>query len=212
MREYLLAEWEDRKFAVAFVTSLYMIFFAIAAIWDNWNLEQFFTNTAITFWISTGIMGHEADKERRDRQYSLLPISLSTYSVARIVDLVIMKAYLLLFWFVFLVVRPEGFATDKFWYMLSFSTNAMTIILVFVLYHDFSFFHTRKYRLGMIAITVVALASLIFGGLSGQFAGLNIGHDAMTNNPIAYLVYAALFVALALLAVRVFNRRRSYVA
>jgi hypothetical protein len=212
MKEYILAEWDDRKYGIAFVTTLYAIFFAAAAIWGNWNIDQFFTNTAVTFWISTGIMGHEADKEKRDRHYVLLPISLRSYSLVRIADLMITKFWLLLFWFVFLLVHPEGFTSDKFWYMLSFSTIAISIILVFVLYHDFGFFHTWKYRISLYVIGLLVVVGLITGGLSGRFAGLNIGHDAMTNNPIAFSIYAGLFLTMATVSVGVFMRRRSYVA
>ncbi|MDH3216356.1 MAG: ABC-2 transporter permease [Candidatus Krumholzibacteria bacterium] len=212
MKEYIVAEWQDRKIAMAIATTLYIGFFALAAIFDSWDVEQFFTNTAITFWITTGIMGSEADKERRDRLYSLMPIPRRHYSIARIVDLVITKLWLLLFWFVFLLVRPEGFTADKFWYMLSFSVIAMTIILVFVLYHDLGYFQTWRYRIGLLATGVLVIAVLIFGGLSGRFAGLNIGHDALTNNPTAFLVYAVLFLTMASACVGVFMRRRSYVA
>ena len=212
MKEYILAEWEDRKIGMAIVTTLYLVLFALAAIWDNWNIDQFYTNSAVTFWISTGIMGSEADKERRDRLFALMPISLRSYSVARIADLIVTKLWLLVFWFVFLLVRPEGFTADKFWYMLSYSLIAMTIILVFVLYHDLGYFQTWKYRIGMLATGLVFVGFLIFGGLSGRIAHWDIGHDTLTNNPIAFLVYAGLFLSLAAASVRVFIRRRSYVA
>jgi len=212
MKEYILAEWEDRKLGMAVVTVLYLSFFALFAIWRDWDIELFYSNTAVTFWISTGIMGSEADKERRDRLFALMPISLRSYSVARVVDLVVTKLWLLLFWFVFLLVRPEGFAIDKFWYMLSYSLIAMIIILVFVLYHDLGYFQTWKYRIGILATGVLVVALLIFGGLSGRFGRWDIGHDALTNNPIAFLVYAGLFLVMASACVQVFMRRRSYVA
>ena len=212
MKEYILAEWEDRKTGLVIATILYGVFFAIAALWGDWDINQFYTNSAIVFWIATGIMDSAADKERRDRLYTLMPISLRAYSIARVVDVLFLKLWLLILWFVFLLVRPEGFTIDKFWYMLSFSTIAVTIILVFVVYHDLGFFETWKYRIGMAAFGLLVLVVLIAGGMSGRFAGWDIGHDALTDNPIAFLVYLCLFFVLATISIRVFMRRRSYVA
>ena len=212
MKEYILAEWEDRRIGMMIVTIVYGFFFLVAAFGSNWDIEQFYRNTAITFWISVGVLGSRADKERRDRLFTLVPISLRSYSIARVVDLVVTKGWLLLLWFVFLLVRPDGFTIDKFWYMLSYSTIAMIIILAFVLYHDLGYFHTWRYRIGLLVMGFFVLIVLIFGGLSGSFGWWHVGHDALTNNPTAFLVYAAMFLVMASASVRVFMRRRSYVA
>ena len=126
MTAYIRAEWEDRWIGMLVVTLIYGFFFVVNAIWNEWDMEQFFSNTAVTFWIATGIMGSEADKERRDRLYVLMPMSRRRYAIARIADVIVSKSYLLLFWLVFLVARPGTVEMNDVWYTYSFSLSTTT--------------------------------------------------------------------------------------
>jgi len=213
MRDYLTTEIRYRLFPFVVATVLYLMFFFVAVALDKWDLNQFFTNSAIAFWVSTGIMRSKANKERRDRLYTLLPLPLTHLSRVRVLDVLLSKAYLLLYWIVFLLVRPAGFAIDKFWYMLSFSALAVSIVLGLKIHHDLGYFNHRKPRYVLYTLFVVFLAVLIWGGTNQEFQDYAARyHDQLTNNPYAFAVWAVVLLALTRLSMVVFARRASYVA
>ena len=213
MWKMLKAEFEYSK---GIILTAYLLTFLTLII--CWQLEVggvylLSAATTIIFFFSIPIMGSRSDKEKRDRFYVGLPVTLKQISVNRLLFMILFQAGIFFIWGIIFFLDHFGHDNQAIWTMITTSAFVIIIIEFFVLYHDFGYFQTGQYRM----IYIMTLI-FFFSGLIGSVTNDLINPEAISfGNTIRKTfwdaaVYCMLCFGMLYFNHQLFMRRKSYLS
>ena len=212
MVQLLRAELRYHKVGLTTTYVVAMLFLIADQIWNLEGVHGLSIFTAITFFAALIVWGIEDDKEKRDRLYCLLSISLSKLSLGRLLFVILFQGGMFVLWLV--VYFLEHITTDSWviWSMFSMNAFFLAIVTLFIIYHDLGYFLTRKYQayfwLAIISVTAT-IAYLVY---------IRIMHETLSFGPTfpKTVVHSAILNVIAgtllLLSHKFFVRRKSYLS
>jgi len=171
------------------------------------------TNSFFVYFFNIGFIGADADKDKRDRHDTLLPLSIRETAVSRLLLVIFFQLVLFALWFIFLIFSGEEATLRTICRMFSVNAMNLAIVALFVIHHDLGFFDGKKYSritygfLGMIGIVTGLLA--YFGKIRAVWGFI---FDTLYPSPAGALLFSLIAAGLYFLSINIFVRRKSYLA
>jgi hypothetical protein len=212
MWQILKAELDYTKEGLMFAYAITALFFVAAAYWESWNIFGFMANTTITYFIAMGILGSEADAEKRTRFLAGLPMTPHQLAIIDLLYVTLVQLGMVLFWTSLLLFKPEGTTPQTFWGMLSQNGLVLSVITIFIINTHLGFYGAKKYKRLTYGI-LLALALLVVGLI--YFGHINAVTKFLWNHFVSVsgaLASTLLWLGLSYLSLMIFVRRKSYLA
>lgn len=212
MWHILKAELNYTKEGLLFAYAITLLFFMAAAYWESWDIFDFMANTTITYFIAMGILGSEAEGEKRTRLLAGLPTTPRQLAMVDLVYVALFQLGMVIFWIGLLPFKPEEATPQTFWGMFSQNGLLLSGITIFIIHHHFGFFGMKKYtRITYVILLALALVmvGLIYFGYINAVARFLWRHYRSASGA---LVSTFLWLSLSYFCVIIFVRRKSYLA
>jgi len=171
------------------------------------------TNSFFVYFANIGFIGADADKDKRDRHDTLLPLPIRETAVSRLLLVIFFQLVLFALWFIFLIFSGEEATSRTICRMFSLNAINLAVVALFVIHHDLGFFDGKKYSrityglLGLLFIAAGALA--YFGKMRVVWEFI---FDTLYPSPAGALLFSLLAAGLYVLSINIFVRRKSYLA
>src|SRR5262245_51309610 len=162
MWRLLQAEFDYHKTRLRFALLAALIFFLASLLGDWGGVYGLQGVTMIIFYVIMIIIGTYDDGEKRDRLQALLPVPLPEFSVSRLLFILFLQCAFFSLWLVVFLARHVPDDTKAWWSMLSLQATMLTIVNLFIIYHDLGYYETKRYRLRFFATLLVIVAVLFF--------------------------------------------------
>lgn len=145
MWQILKAEFNYTRTVLLIAYAIALAFFIMAAYWERWNIFEYTSNTAITYFIAIGVLGSEGDKEKRTRGYAGL--SITPWQIALVDFLYVTLVQLGMFarWLCLLIFKPESATAKTFWGLIAQNGFILSVITVFIIHHHLGFYGGKKF-------------------------------------------------------------------
>ncbi len=189
-----------------------LLFFIAAVIWEDWGISRYMISTAITYFITIGIVGSEGDTEKRTRYHAVLPVTPRQRAVVDLLYITLVQAGMFLLWLCMLVFKSSSATAPTFWSMFSLNGLILSLIAIFIIHTHFGFYGTKKYKridyaiLLLLIIAASTIGYLGYGRAAARFLWRHYGASS------GALVSTLLWLGLSYLSVIVCVRRKSYLA
>jgi hypothetical protein len=204
------AELDYTKHAWMFCFFLCTAVFGSLAVRNDWPILVYMMNTSAAYVITMGVVGLEADGEKRTRSIALLPLGPRRAALLDFVYVAVFQLAMVPLWLGLLAFRGEPLHASTLWSMVSHSGLTLSLITGFILHGHVTRFGRPAYKrlsylvlFGM-AAGVVALDR--FGQLGLLVPWLWKHYPA----PSGALASTLLWLALSVLGGMLYVRRRSY--
>lgn len=213
MWHVLKAEFEYNKNTIIFAYCIAFLAFIAGLVWELAGVYSLVTITFLLVFFSIAGMGSRTDKERRDRFYVKLPISLKQTSILRFLFPLLFYLGIFVLWIGAFFIHHIGHENHVFWSLIGMSALLFILIAFFTLYHDLGHFNTGKYRIIYICCLLLFFAGLVQLLIKGYLStkiisfGNNIHKTFWDAGGYALICFGMLY-----LNHHIFLRRKSYVA
>ena len=140
--------------------------------------DSFSTVSWMVYIFAFAALANKVQKEKRERFYIGLPVTLAKIGVTRLLLLLIVYSSLSLLWLFTFFMEYSIFHEEKLWVFLASNFLVLNSLMFALICHDLRFYPVKKYRaifLSSIALYFVLLMSLvIFIALAGtkEFASM----------------------------------------
>jgi hypothetical protein len=204
------AELLYTRLAWVFCFFLCIVVFGSLAVRNDWPIYHYMISTSISYMITMGVIGSEADGEKRTRSNTLLPVSPRQAALFDFLYVGVFQLGMVPLWVGVLALRGEPLRASTLWAMVSHSGLVLSLITCFLIHgHLTRFGRPRLKRLSYLilfglAACVVALDR--FGQLGPMVRWLWRHYPA----PSGALASTLLWLALSGLSAMLYVRRRSY--
>jgi hypothetical protein len=184
--------------------------FGSLAVRNDWAIYVYMVNTSLAYMVTMGVVGAEADGERRTRSIALLPLSPRQAALFDFLYLGVFQLGMVPLWMGVLALRGEPLRASTLWAMVSHSGLTLSLITCFIIHGHLTRFgrpHLKRLSylvLFGVAACVVALDR--FGQLGLVVRWLGRHYPA----PSGALASTILWLALSGLSTMLYVRRRSY--
>lgn len=171
------------------------------------------TNSFFVYFFNIGFIGADADKDKRDRHDTLLPLSIREIAVSRLLLVIFFQLGLLALWFIFLLFSGEEAAPRTICRMFSVNAMNLAIVALFVIHHDLGFFDGKKYlriTYGFLGIIGIVAGLLVY--FKKMRAVWEFIFDTLYPSPAGALLSSLIAAGLYFLSINIFVRRKSYLA
>ena len=204
------AELDYTKPAWIFCFFLCLAVFGSLAVRNDWPLSVYMMNTSVAYMITMGVVGIEADGEKRTRSIALLPLGPRQAALLDFLYVGVFQLALVPLWMGVLALRGEPLRASTLWAMVSHCGLTMSAITCFVIHGHLTRFgrpHLKR------------LSHLILFGLAASVVALDrFGHLGPASRwlwshylaPSGALASTFLWLALSALSTMLYVRRRSY--
>jgi hypothetical protein len=204
------AELLYTKQAWIFCYFLCIAVFGSLAVRNDWAPYVYMMNTSFSYMITMGVVGSEADGERRTRAIALLPVGPRQAALMDFLYVGVFQLGMVPLWMGVLALRGEPLRASTLWAMVSHSGLTLGLITCFIIHGHLTRFgrpHLKRLSylvLFGLAACVVALDR--FGQLGLMVRWLGRHYPA----PSGALASTLLWLALSGLSAMLYVRRRSY--
>ncbi len=169
--------------------------------------------TTVIFFVAIAIMTSKIDKEKRDRLYVMLPVTLRQVSAIRLLFVVLFQAGIFFFWGVIFFLDHLGPDNQAVWTMITTSAFVIIIIEFFALYHDLGYFQTGTYRMIYIATLILFFSGLIWSITNGLLNPEVISFgNTVRKTLLDAVAYSLICFAMLYFNHQLFKRRKSYLS
>jgi hypothetical protein len=163
-------------------------------------------------------------KEKAERYHATLPIARGEIALARllVIDLFWLTIFVL-FWILFLIIRPQSFQLSIIWYSLSVTGILVAVNAYPFIHRDLFYCFTGLYQkviLTFIYVILLLLATLLFSLTAilryfpdvplDSAVPLHASFAELTWMPIGALFFLMLGFGLSYLSLIVFQKRKHY--
>ena len=213
MWQVLKAEFEYNKGIVLTAYSLTSLTLIACLLWEVGGVYFLSSINVIIFFFCRPIMGSRSDKEKRDRLYVVLPVTLKRTSMNRILFTVLFQAGIFCIWGLLFFFDHFGHDNQAIWTMITTSAFVIMVMAFFALYHDFGYFQTGKYRIIYITTLLFFFSGLILAINSGYVSPERLSFG--TNNQKTFwdtFIYILLCLSMLVFNYHLFIRRKSYLS
>jgi len=214
MWRLMKAELSYYKFALLLGFGVCVLVAVASWIWNWGDLNTPIANSAFSYFITIAIIGSDADKEKRDRLYSLLPLSLREIAHGRMLLAVLFQISIFLLWLIFLAVTRESVTLRTICNMLSFSALTLAMIMFFVIHHDLGYFGNNKRYYGIyygfLGLAIVSIGFLYY--IQKLQTVLKYLFTTLYGLPAGAILFSVFALGMYILSLRIFMRRKSYLA
>ncbi len=212
MWQILKTELDYTKEGLIVGYAIALLFFIAAMMWENWDISSFMISTAITYFITIGIIGSEGDKEKRTRYHAALPVTPRERAAVDLLYITLVQAGMFVLWLGMLIFKSSSASASTFWSMLSLNGLLLGLMAILIIYTHFGFYSTKKYKridyAILLLLIVVAIGISYFGYGRGVVQFLWRHYWSASGA----LVSTLLWLGLSYLSVIIFVRRKSYLA
>jgi len=168
------------------------------------------TNSFFVYFINIGFIGAAADKDKRDRHDTLLPLPIRETAVSRLLFAIFFQLGLLALWLLFLIFSGEEFTPRLICRMFSINAMNLAIVALFVIHHDLGFLNGKKYSYGFLGLIFIVAGFLAY--LGKMRAVWEFIFDTLYVSPAGALLFSLIAAGLYILSINIFVRRKSYLA
>jgi len=186
----------------------------VSFVWNWGDFDTPIANSAFCYMITIAIIGFDADKDKRDRLYTRLPLSLREIAHGRMLLAVLFQFSILLLWLIFLAVTRESVTLRSICNMLSFNALTLAIIMFFVIHHDLGFGGNKKKHYGIyygFFALVIALCGFLYY-IEKLRAVASYLFITLYGLPAGAILFSVFGLGMYILSLRIFMRRKSYLA
>jgi hypothetical protein len=174
---------------------------------------SFMWQTTVAYTIVMGVVGLEADEEKRTRYNALLPVRPRQLALLDLAYVTLPHLGMVALWFALLPFKPRyAAAATTYWAMASHSGLTLGLMALFIIHTHLGFFGDRRYRRIDYALLLTfgaAIASLVYTGWMGAVRRALFRHYASWTGALSATL---LWLLLSWLSVVLYERRRSYLA
>jgi hypothetical protein len=212
MWQILKTEFDYTKEGLMVGYAIALLFFIGAVIWEDWGISRYMISTAITYFITIGIIGSEGDKEQRTRLHAALPITPRQRAVVDLLYITLVQAGMFLLWLCMLVFKSSSATASTFWSMVSLNGLLLGLMAIFIIHTHIGFYGTKKYKridYAILLLLIIAAIAIDYFGY-GRTAVRFLWRHYMSVS--GALVSTLLWLGLSYLSVIVCVRRKSYLA
>jgi len=214
MWRLLKADLSYYKFALLIGFGVCVLVTVASFVWNWGDFNTPIANSAFSYLITIGIIGSDADKDKRDRLFMLQPLSLREIAHGRMLLIVLFQFSILLLWLVFLAITREGATLRTICNMFSFNALTLAMIMFFVIHHDLGFGGNKKKYYGIyygFFALVIALCGFLYyiQKLRTVASYLFI---TLYGLPAGAILFSVFGLGMYILSLRIFMRRKSYLA
>jgi len=212
MRKILKAEFTYNMTGMLIGYSVVFLAFLAGLKGSMDNVYGLITVSSITFFISTGIMGGESDKEKRDRFLTSLPIPLKQYSIARLLFVIFYQfgMFLILLLFYLLKVTPEN--VSVFWDILTINSYALIAISFFIIYSDLKYYSSKYFHYIYLVFMLILAALLTLGMIIKIIPPVLMFGQNFPKTFLHAAIFNFIFLGMYGLCYTVYNKRHSFIA
>jgi len=204
------AELDYTKAPWIFSYFLCTVVFGSLAVRNDWSIYVYMMNTSLCYMITMGVVGSQADGEKRTRSIALLPLGPRRAAALDFFYVTLLQLGMVPLWMGVRALgeRPSDASTP--WAMVSHSSLTLSLITCFIIHGHFTRFGRHDFKrlsyliLFGLAACVVALDR--FGQLGVMVRWLGRHYLA----PSGALASTLLWLALSGLSTMLYVRRRSY--
>jgi len=214
MWQLMKADFSYYKFALLLGFGVCVVMAIVSFAWNWGDLDTPIANSAFSYMITIGIIGFDADKEKRDRLYAVLPLSLRDIAHGRMFLAVIFQLSIFLLWLVYLAVTRENVPLPTVCNMLSFSALTLAMIMFFIIHHDIGFGDNKKKGYGIyygFFALVIAIGGFLYY-IQKLRAVSSYLFITLYGLPAGAILFSAFALGMYILSLTVFMRRKSYLA
>jgi hypothetical protein len=208
----LLADLKYTRIGLSIIALLSAYFFFQHAWVSGWHFYAFVHNSCASALITMGIMAASIDKEKRDRTHMVLPVTVRSVGLARLLYVPVVFVGLIVVWTIYLLVRPQAPTISDVWFMLNATAVSFFVFMFFALHHDYSYYGTKRYRLWLYVPLLVLVATVVLVGFTQELDEIIPTYWAFLGSFAAVAVHFPIAGLLLLLGVRAFERRRSFLS
>jgi hypothetical protein len=212
MWRLLKAELDYTKEGLMFAYAITLLFFIAATYWESWDIFGYLASTTITYFITMGIIGSEADNEKRTRFLASLPTPPPQLAMVDLLYVTLVQLGMALFWIGLLLFKSEEATPRAFWGMLSQNGLVLSIITIFIIHTHLGFYGAKKYKritYGILLALALLVIGLVYFGHINAVARFLWRHFMSVSGALASTL---LWLGLSYLSVIIFVRRKSYLA
>jgi len=167
-------------------------------------------NSFFVYFANIGFIGADADKDKRDRHDTLLPVAIREMAVSRLLFAIFFQLGLLVLWFVFFMLSDETVTARVICRLFSTSAMNLAIVALFVIHHDLGFLNGKKYSYGFLGLIFIVAGFLAYSGKMRAAWGFIF--DTLYPSPAGALLFSLIAAGLYFLSIKIFVRRKSYLA
>lgn len=210
MWQILKTELDYTKEGLMVGYAIALLFFIAAMMWEDWGISRYMLSTAITYFITIGIIGSEGDKEQRTRYHAALPLTPQQRAMSDLLYITLVQAGMFVLWLCMLIFKSSSAST--FWSMFSLNGLLLGLITIFIIHTHFGFYGTKKYKridYAILLLLIVAATGISYFGYGGTAARFLWRHYLSASGA---LFSTLLWLGLSYLSVIIFVRRKSYLA
>ena len=213
MWQTLIAEFKYNKGVVipAYLAAVLMLL--LGRIWDLDGVYGLSAATTIIYFVCIPIMAMRSDKEKRDRLYLRLPLTLKQTSATRLLFMILFQGGLFFLWGIVFFTDHLGHDNQAIWTMMTTSAFVIMVIMFFAINHDLGYFNTPIYRIFYFTILILCFTGLIVSVISGNVNAETISfgnkHQKVFWDTI---IYGVLCFGLVYFNYRLFMWRKSYLS
>jgi hypothetical protein len=206
----LKAELDYTKPAWIFCFFLCIAVFGSLAVRNGWDIFVYMMNTSLSYAITMGVIGSEADGEKRTRSNALLPLRPRQAALLDVFYLALFQLAMVPLWMGVLLLRGEPLDAPILWAMASHCGLTLSFITCFIIFGHVTRFGRPHYKrlawlvLAGLAACVVALDRTGQLGLMVRWLGRHY------PAPSGALASTLLWLALSAVSAGLYVRRRSY--
>jgi hypothetical protein len=210
MWSLMKAELDYTAPAWTFCYFLCIVVFGSLAVRNDWAIQVYMMNTTFAYMITMGVVGSEADGEKRTRSIALLPLSPLQAAIVDFLYLAVFQLGMIPLWMGVVALRGQPLDASTLWAMVSHSGLTLSLITGFLIHGHLTRFGRPDFKrlsylvLFGLAACVVALDR--FGQLGPLVRWLGQHYPA----PSGALAGTLLWLALSGLSSLLYVRRRSY--
>jgi len=206
----LKADLDYYKFSLLIGMSIGVLIAIVLLALGFADLNILMTNSFFVYFINIGIIGADADKDKRNRHDTLLPLSIRETAVSRMLFVIFFQLGLLLLWLIFLMFSGEEITTRTICRLFSANAMNLAIVALFVIHHDLGFLNGKKYLYGFLGLIFIVAGLLAYFGKMRAVWGFIF--DTLYPSPAGALLFSLIAAGLYFLSIHIFVRRKSYLA
>jgi hypothetical protein len=212
MWQILKTELDYTKEGLMVGYAIALLFFIAAMMWEDWGISRYMLSSAITYFITIGIIGSEGDKEQRTRYHAALPLTPQQRAMSDLLYITLVQAGMFVLWLCMLIFKSSSATASTFWGMLSLNGLLLSLMAILIIHTHFGFYGTRKYKrvdYGILLLLIIAAIGISYFGYGRTAVQFLWRHYWSTSGA---LVSTLLWLGLSYLSVIIFVRRKSYLA
>ena len=211
--------WMILKAELAYTRNGLLIGFAIAAcfllgamLYSAWSGIGLMINTSIVFFISVGVLGSEAEKEKRTRILASLPVRPQEIGFVEQYYILFFYLSMVFLWLVHAVVDTQLLTSETFSAIFSIAGLVLALINAFVIHSHLGYWGGKRYKLLTVGTVFLLLLAVFLLAWQNSFQVVWRSASALFFSPAGSTICMVLYFLMASLAIAAFVKRKSYLA